>query len=104
MAEPEKKTSRATQSREKKKRDKILALKKFVADAGERARKTQVRWDDHAIPVTKEEFLKVFHRQYPRIERFSLDSFSTYLREIGIKFKHGVKPKLNNVLDQLFKI
>ncbi len=45
-AEPGKKTSRATLGRERKKRDKIVALKKFASDARERARKTQVLWDD----------------------------------------------------------
>ncbi|SEL56963.1 hypothetical protein [Nitrosovibrio tenuis] len=102
-AEPEKKTTRATQTRERKKRDKIVALKKFLADAGERARNAGLDWDEQAIPVTKDEFLEVFCRQYPKTEQIGADSFDRYIKEIGIKFKHGVKHKLNNMLFQLFK-
>jgi hypothetical protein len=103
-AEPGKKTSRATLGRERKKRDKIVALKRFLADAGERARSAGLVWNEQAIPVTKDEFLAVFYRQYPKIEQIGADSFDGYIKEIGIKFKHGVKPKLNNMLSQLFKI
>jgi hypothetical protein len=103
QAEPEKKTSRATQTRERKKRDKITSLKKFLADAGERARNAGLVWDEQTIPVTKDEFLAVFFRQYPKIDKFSSDSFDKYINEIGVKFKHGVKPMLNNMLDRLFR-
>jgi hypothetical protein len=103
QAEPEKKASRATQTRERKKRDKIVALKKFLAEVGERARAAGLLWNEQAIPVTKDEFLAVFHCQFPKIVQIGADSFDKYIKEIGVKFKHGVKPKSNNMLSQLFK-
>lgn len=100
---PEQKIAPAQQAREKKKRDRIQALKAFVIEIGERARKNKIEFDKQSIPVTKGDFLKVFHSQYPQIEEISLSTFDHDIAEIGLKFKPGTKPNKNNILVELFK-
>jgi hypothetical protein len=102
QAEPQKRTIRATMSREEKKRDRIKALKAFIDDVGQRARSKGVDWDLQSIPVTKAEFLVVFYQQYPQIEEISEDSFDRDIAEIGLRFKPGIKRNVNNMLAVLY--
>lgn len=99
---PKQKIAPAQGAREKKKRDRLKALKAFVSDIGERTRKQGIEFDLQSIPVTKADFLKVFHSQYPQIDKISGATFDHDIAEIGLKFKHGTKSNKNNVLVQVF--
>lgn len=92
----------AQESREKKKRDRLKALKAFVSDVEERARKSRVEFVKVAISVTKGDFLDVFYSQYPQYEKISLTTFEHDIAEIGLKFKSGSKSNKNNQLSKLF--
>jgi len=99
---PQLKIAPAQEAREKKKRDRLKALKGFVSDIGERTRKQGIVFDLKSIPVTKADFLRVFHTQYPQIDKISGATFDHDIAEIGLKFKHGTKSNKNNVLVQVF--
>lgn len=99
---PEQKIAPAQQAREKKKRDRLKALRAFVNDIGERARKSNIEFDKESIPVTKEDFLKVFHSQYTQIKKTSMPTFNNDISDIGLKFKRGTNSSNNNMLTKLF--
>jgi hypothetical protein len=99
---PQLKIAPAQEAREKKKRDRLKALKAFVSDIGERTRKQGIEFDRQSIPVTKADFLKVFHSQHPQIDKISRATFDHDIAEIGLKFKHGTKSNKNNVLARVF--
>lgn len=99
---PQQKIAPAQDARERKKRDRQKALKAFMIDITDRARLKSITVDIQSIPVTKADFLQVFYRQYPQIDKISPTTFDHDIADIGIKFKHGTKSNKNNILMQLF--
>lgn len=98
------KTAKANNSRELIKAHRLKALRAFSSQVEELSRKANITWDMQAIPVTKKEFLEVFHKLNPAIKKISEDSFDRDIAEIGIKFQRGIKSSKNNKLKLIFKI
>lgn len=102
--QPTLKTTKATQSREIKKRDRQKAIKAFALEAETRAKKQNIDWDHEAISVTKSDFLEVLAKVNPAYKKISIDTFDRDIADIGLKFKRGTKSNKNNVLKEIFGI
>ncbi len=96
------KTYAANLSKDLKKKERLKALKIFMADIGERTRKANLNWDPQKISVTKKEFLAVFFKQHPQIGVIGLETFSNDITHIGVKFASGTKTNKNNVLNMIY--
>ncbi len=95
-------TARATESRERRKAQRISDLKRFVEEVEQRARAEKLLWDRTCIPVTKADFLAEFWKQYPKYYGFSRASCDNDFSEVGVKFRKGVRRNKDNVLRGLF--
>ena len=98
------KTFIATTSRSQMKAARQSALKTFVRQIEELAKKKNSDWNSQEIPVTKRDFLEVFYKENTAIKKISRDSFDRDIADIKIKFKKGTKNNKNNVLIKLFKV
>jgi hypothetical protein len=96
---PKLRTAAANATREEQKRDRKKALQEFKAETDRRAKKRGQNIDWSALSVTKKDFLAVFFHANPGLaKRFGRSSFNNDFGELGIKFRRGVKHKLNNML------
>ena len=93
----------ATQKRTEGKTKRLHALDDFFIEIQTRAKKINHIWDMTAIEVTKKDLMDVFYAINTNIKEVREDQFFTDLKNLGAKFKPGIKHNSDNILTVLFE-